>query len=174
MNKTLPKILAALLILVVAGCSSSDERLAQMAMESTERQAEQNREMSQLNREVAEGTKRISEAIAESRQEMLAMETDLQVQRTRLEEERRSLANERYRESLLVPILDNLGVLMIVCLPLVITCLLLFNLRKQTDDDAAVCDLLIQEITADQPRLLAPPATDRRAIEHEAAQPKDD
>jgi len=169
MTKTLHKMLAAILIVVVTGCSSSDERLARVAMESTERQAEQNREMSQLNREVAEGTKRISEAISESRQEMLAMGADLQVQRTRLEEERRALAKERYRESLLVPILDNLGVLLIVCLPLVITCLLLFNLRKQTDDDAAVCDLLIEEITTDQPRLLAPPAVDRRAIEHEPA-----
>jgi len=167
MTKTLRKMPTILLIVVVVGCSSSDERLARMAMESTQRQAEQNHEMSRLNREVAEGTKRISEAIAESRQEMLAMESDLQVQRTRLEEERRSLAEERYRESLLAPIVEHLGVLLIVCLPLVITCLLLFNLRKQTDDDAAVCDLLIQEITADEPRLLVPPAIDRRTIEHE-------
>jgi hypothetical protein len=174
MTKTLHKMPAAVLIVVVAGCSSSDERFARMAMESTERQAEQNHEMSQLNREVAEGTKRISEAIAESRQEMLAMETGLQVQRTRLEEERQALAKERYRESLLAPILDNLGVLLIVCLPLAICCLLLFNLRKQTDDDAAVCDLLIQEITADQPRLLAPPAIDRRTIEHEATSNEDE
>lgn len=57
MTKILHKMPAALLIVVVAGCSSSDERLARMAMESTERQAEQNREMSQLNREVAEGTR---------------------------------------------------------------------------------------------------------------------
>jgi uncharacterized protein involved in type VI secretion and phage assembly len=168
MTKTLHRMPAALLIVAMAGCSSSDERLARIAMESTERQAEQNREMSQLNREVAEGTKRISEAITESRQEILAMEADLQVQRTRLEEERRSLANERYRESLLAPILDNLGVLLVVCLPLVICCLLLFNLRKQSDDDAAVCDLLIEEITANQPQLLAPLET-RRTIEHEAS-----
>ena len=167
MTKTLHKMPTAILIVMVAGCSSSDERLARMAMESTQRRAEQNREMSQLNREVAEGTKRISEAIAESRQEMLAMETDLQVQRNRLEEERQALADERYRESLLAPILDNLGVLLIVCLPLVICWLLLFSLRKQTDDDAAVCDLLIQEITSDQPRLLALPAIDRVTIDHE-------
>ncbi len=99
------------------------------------------------------------------------METDLQVQRTRLEEERRSLAKERHRESLLAPILDNLGVLLIVCLPLVICCLLLFNLRKQTDDDATVCDLLTQEITADQPRLVDRPAIDSRAIEHDPSLP---
>ena len=174
MTKTLHKMPTAILIVMVAGCSSSDERLARMAMESTERQAEQNREMSQLNREVAEGTKRMSEAIAESRQEMLAMESDLQAQRTQLDEERQALANERYRESLLVPILDNLGVLLIVCLPLIICCLLLFNLRKQTDDDAAVCDLLIQEITADQPRLRDRPAMDHRAIERESSSTEDD
>jgi len=159
-------MLVAILISLLIGCSSSDDRLARIAMESTKRQAEQNREMSQLNREVAKGTKRIAEAVAESREEMLAMEADLQDQRMRLEEERRLLANERYRESLLASILDNLGVLLVVCLPLVICCLLLFSLRKQTDDDAAVCDLLIEEITANQPRLLAPLET-RRTIEHE-------
>jgi hypothetical protein len=166
-------MLAAVLIVVLTGCSSSDDRLARMAMESTQRQAEQNREMSQLNREVAEGTKRIAEAIAESREEMLAMEADLQEQRMRLEEQRRLLANERYRESLLAPILDKLGVLLIVCLPLVICCLLLFNLRKQTGDDTAVCDLLIEEITANQPRLLTPPGIGR-AIENEPFLNEDD
>jgi hypothetical protein len=147
--------------------------VARIAIESTERQAEQNREMSQLNREVAEGTKRIAEAVAESREEMLAMEADLQEQRMRLEEERRLLADERNRESLLAPILDNLGVLLIVCLPLVICCLLLFNLRKQTDDDTAVCELLIGELTADRPQLLAPFET-RRAIEHEPSLSEDE
>ena len=173
MKRSVHKKLVAMLIVVVIGCSPSDDRLAQMAMESTERQAEQNREMSQLNREVAEGTKRIAEAVAESREEMLAMEADLQEQRMRLEEERRLLADERYRESLLAPIVDNLGVLLIVCLPLVICCLLLLKLRKQTDDDVAVCDLLIEEITTNQPRVLAPLET-RRAIEHEPTLPEDD
>ena len=166
MKRLIRQMLVAILVNLVIGCNSSDDRLARMAMESTKRQAEQNREMSQLNREVAEGTKRIAEAVAESREEMLAMEADLQDQRMRLEEERRLLANERYRESLLAPILDNLGVLLIVCLPLVICCLLLFYVRKPTDDDAAVCDLLIEEITANQPRLMAPPEIGR-TIEHE-------
>jgi len=69
--------------------------------------------------------------------------------------------------------MGDLGVLLIVYLSLVICCLLLFNLRKQTGDDTAVCDLLIEEITADQPRLLAPPGT-RRAIEHEPSLSEDE
>ncbi len=173
MKRHVYQMLVAILINLVIGCSSSDDRLAQMAMESTRRQAEQNREMSQLNREVAEGTKRISEAIVESRQEMLAMEADFQVQRTRLEKERQALANERYRESLLAPIFDNLGVLLIVCLPLAICCLLLFNLRKQTDGDDDVSSLLIQELTSESPKLLPPPTPNPRTIEH-AAQRYDD
>jgi len=91
MKRSVHKMLAAILIIVVIGCSSSDDRLARMAMESTQRQAEQNREMSQLNREVAEGTKRIAESIAVSRGEMLVMEAELQKQRLRFEEERRLL-----------------------------------------------------------------------------------
>jgi len=174
MKKLVRKTLIAVVIMVVIGCSSSDERLARQAIESAQRQAEQNREMSQLNREVAEGTKRIAEAVSQTREEMIAMETDLQDQRNRLEEERRSLADERYRESLLTPIIGNLGLMLVCSLPLVLAWYLLHGLRSQTSDSDDVSNLLIRELTSVSPTLLPLAASNRRAIEHAAQQYDED
>jgi len=61
-----------MLILLIAGLATmigceEDERLAQMAQDATQRQAEQNQEMIRLNREVAASHQRVIEADAQSR-----------------------------------------------------------------------------------------------------------
>ena len=66
MHKTISKILLTLLpiaTILMIGCSDG-ERVAKVATEAADRQAQQNQEMAQLNREVAEGTKRMVEADA--------------------------------------------------------------------------------------------------------------
>jgi len=157
-----------LLIVLATGCSSSDDRLIRHVAESNRQQAEQNQEMAKLHHEVAEGTSRLVEAVAESREEMLDMEHELQDQRSQLETERRSLANERHRESLLAPVLSNVGLMLIAALPLVLAWYLLQGLRSQGDDD--VNELLVQELVSERPRLLASPRS-RQAIEHDSASP---
>ena len=174
MKRLVCRMPVATVIIAVIGCSSSDDRLARVAMQSAQRQAEQNREMSQLNREVAEGTKRIAEAVSQTREEMIAMEANLQNQRKRLEEERRSLTDERHRESLLVPIIGNLGLMLVCSLPLVLAWYLLHGLRWQSSDNDDVSCLLIQELTSGSPMLLPPSASNQRAIEHTAQQHDED
>jgi hypothetical protein len=152
-----------LLIVLATGCSPTDDRLVRHVAESNRQQADQNQEMAKVHREVAEGTTRLVEAVAESRQEMLGMEHELQDQRAQLETERRSLANERHRESILAPVLSNVGLMLIAALPLVLCWYLLHGLRSPDED---VSEVLVQNLVDQHLTLpIAPPA--RPAIEHE-------
>jgi hypothetical protein len=152
-----------LLIVLATGCSSSDDRLIRHVSESNRQQAEQNAEMAKLHQEVASGTSRLVDAVTESRKEMVAMESDLQKQRTQLDNERRSIANERHRESLLAPVVSNVGLMLIAALPLVLCWYLLHGLRCPDED---VSDVLDQNLVGQH---LMPPIapTARPAIEHE-------
>ncbi len=151
-----------LLILLATGCSSSDDRLIRHVAESNRQQAQQNSEMAKVHREVAEGTSRLVEAVAESRKEMVPMESDLQEQRAQLDKERRSIANERHRESLLAPVVSNVGLMLVAALPLVLCWYLLHGLRTPNED---VSEVLIQNLVSEQLALQSPP--DQQRIEHE-------
>ena len=162
--------LAALTIASLCGCSD-DARLARMAESAADRQAEQNKEMAHLNREVAEGTKRLVEADANSREDFVAIQHDLQSaqaevgnQRDQLESERREIAGQRRHESILAPILESLGPLLVVFAVLFFCGLLVSSLSPDEDGGDAVAEILIEEITADQPTLL-PPRVSRHNID---------
>lgn len=128
-------LLTMLLTIVITGCSQ-DERLARMAQESVQQQRSQNEEMTRLNREVAEGVKRLVESEHESRKELTSLQREVQrqqadvgVQRDRLESERQRIAGERYRDSLLVPVLHYGGLLLVCALPLLLSWYLLHDWR---------------------------------------------
>jgi multidrug efflux pump subunit AcrA (membrane-fusion protein) len=144
---------------LLAGCDE-DKRLAQMANENAQRQAEQNQEMARLNREVAEGSKRLVTANAEANDKLLSAQQKLDDQRTQIDAQRQVLADERHRESILGPLLTTLGTLLVCALPLVLCWFLLHGLR-QGGQEADLSQLLVEEIVADQPTLLpAPPHRD--------------
>jgi hypothetical protein len=145
----------AIVLALLAGCDE-DHRIAEVAVQSAERQAAQNEAVTALNHEVAEGTKRLAEAQAVAREELVAMQRDVQIQRNELEAERRALADERHRESLLAPVLSTLGLLLVGSLPLVLCWYLLHCLRGDSQDEA-VAEVLTLELTADEPLLLPPP-----------------
>jgi hypothetical protein len=123
-------ILAVIALALLAGCDE-DHRIAEVAVQSAERQAAQNEAVTALNHEVAEGTKRLAEAQATAREELVAMQRDVQIQRNELETERRALADERHRESLLAPVLHTLGLLLVGSLPLVLCWYLLHSLKGE-------------------------------------------
>ena len=93
---TIPRIpiLLAVTVILVTGCEENGNengRVAKVAVEAAERQAEQNREMVRLNRETAEGTKRLVEADAEARKELTEMQHDLQAEQAEVGEQRDQL-----------------------------------------------------------------------------------
>ena len=75
MKRIVPLI--PILLTLMSGCESDDQRLVQMSREHEARQAEQNQHMAELHKQVAEGSKRLVEADAEARQKLAAMQDGL-------------------------------------------------------------------------------------------------
>ena len=158
--------LILLVILATIGCEEDENaQVAKVAIEAAKQQAELNQEMSRLNREVASGTKRLVEANAESQEKLVVMQGELQGeqaevsrQRDKLETERKDIAAQRIRESVLAPVVAWILPFAICGLALVTCCFLLFGLRRATDDEAAISELLVEELTSERPTLLPGPA----------------
>jgi hypothetical protein len=177
-------MMLATLLVVTSGCiRDEDERLARMAQETSQRQAEQNREMAQLNREVAESHKRLVEADAEARQEVIQLQRDV-VQRDakgreelnqmhqnvqiaareerasldraqqQLETERRQLAQQRNRETVLGAVITNATVLLACFLPLIVAVYVLRAIHRQDPTEAELAELLTHELLAERPFLV--------------------
>jgi hypothetical protein len=160
MNRALLIVAVAIFLLVMTSCDEDDERLAQFAAESVRQQAEQNREMSQLNREVAQ-----------SHQDLIGLQQNLEEQqvgvnhqRDQLESERHEIAKQRHRDPIIAAAINNVGLVLACLIPLGLAGYLLYCLRNQKDDPI-VTELLIEEITSDQPTLLPSPQKDVARIE---------
>ncbi|MHB8860924.1 MAG: hypothetical protein ACYC6N_00865 [Pirellulaceae bacterium] len=164
-------ILFTLMALMIGGCETSDERLAGFAERSTAEQAQQNRAAAEMTRETAENQRRTLETVERSRPDLIGLQKDLDHQRTTVEQERRELADERHRESLLAPVLTSIGMLLVTALPLVLCWYLLHTLKNAPTDEAAVTQLLVQDLVADRPVLLPAPREPTRRITHAIPDP---
>ncbi len=150
-----------LAVILVVGCSKPpDERLVEMAREHTARQAEQNRQMVELQKEVAEGSRRLVEADAEARSELVLLQHDLQAdqheigrQRDLLEQERKQIARQRYRDQAIAAVLSTIGLLLVCGLPLLLCVYVLRAVRTSETPDAVLTEMLVDELTAERPRL---------------------
>ena len=150
----------ACLAVVVAGCSDSAE-VARVATEAADRQAKQNEEMARVTGQVAEGSRKLVEADAAARKEIVGVHRDLQAERktlgeqwNALEGERQSIAQDRRTESMLVPVAQAIGGLLLAVVVIGFCWSLLFGLRKTDGSDSDINELLLQEFAAEQPRLL--------------------
>ena len=156
-NKTL---LAVIATLVMIGCSES-ERIAEIAVESADRQAQQNEQMAELHKELAEGSKRLVESDAQAREDLISLQHKLQDEQTEvarqrdvLEIERKDIARQRRTESGL-PTIINGSVMALLAIAVFGFCwYLLFGLQHRDDTDSVLNDLLITEMTADRPNIL--------------------
>ena len=182
---------ATTLLLLVAGLGTmigckDDERLAEMARNATQRQAEQNEEMIRLNREVTQSHQRLIEADAESRQEVLqvqhelierdeqgrqqlnALQRDTQsgIQRERssldrqqeeLDKQRREISKQRNRDPIVAATITSLGVTLACLAPIALAiCLLRTTHHRHEPTDTELAELLLQEMASDKPVLLGP------------------
>jgi hypothetical protein len=179
-------VMIAAPLVIASGCEE-DERLARMAKDATERQAQQNQEVVRLNREVAEGYKRLVEADAQARQETIALQKELVArdaegrkqlnalaQKTQeaaqqeratldlgkqtLEDERRQIATQRHRDPLIAAAISALGVTLACLLPLVIAIYALRLARQRDPGDGDLAELLTYELARGEPTFLFPPA----------------
>src|SRR5262245_14521939 len=152
---------AAVAALMMTGCDEDkDERVAAIATEAVRQQAEQNRRMIDLQEKVATGTQELVEADAEARREMIELhesvikeQSEVGLQRDRLDEERKSLASERRRETVWAAVIHDGTTLLACLLPLLIVVLLLWP-RSESPQSAELSELLIADLSAEQPLLI--------------------
>jgi len=145
----------------MTGCEDEDDRVAEVAREAAERQAEQNKQMAQLQKEVAEGSRRLVEAEAQARTEIVALQRDLQQsqdeigrQRDQLELERRQIVSQRYWDTILGSSISAAAMLLACMLPLLLCWALLRRPSHDDEADAALTEFLVQELSSDTPTLL--------------------
>jgi hypothetical protein len=150
-------LILGVLLAAARGCESDDARVARLAQEAAARQAEQNREIA-----------RLVESQQALQQGLDAQRGHLDQQRTVLEEERRSIAAERIRDPIIAKALIGAVILAACALPLVLAFFVLRGAHKAEPDDAALTELLVQELVADEPLLLPRPTVP--AIEEQPPQ----
>ena len=152
------------LVLTITGCDK-DERLARLAAQSVEQQAQQNRDVAAQHKEIAKAARAVVEADARSRADFAALVGDLQgqrkqvdAQRDALERERRLIAARRFRDPLIATAIQDLGLLCLCSLPLVVAVYVLRTISSSADE-AALNELLVETTFFSETPLLAGPQT---------------
>jgi hypothetical protein len=184
-------IVALLMLLATIGCGPApdarDQRLADFARQSTEQQARQNEAMARQSQAVvqesvklAEAAQQLVESDAKARAELIAAQEQLTSQldqqraavdsgRDQLESERRQIAQQRHRDPILAASIQTVGLIVAALLPLIICVYVIRQMCCTEPDDGAVAELLVHELTTDQPMLLPGPVLrPAPAIEHHA------
>ena len=167
-------LLVVMAAALTTGCDEDENgRVAELAREAAQRQAEQNKEMAKVNQTVAEATERLVAADAEARKEIVIVHREIQSERSglnaqhdRLEEERKDIAQQRLTESWIGPVIQSSGILVVAGLAICFCILLILGLRKSNAADAELNELLVQELVSEHPVILplspARPAIDNK------------
>jgi hypothetical protein len=178
--------LALLMLGVVGGCGRSpDERLANFAQQTMSEQMKQNDRIADQSRAVVEGSHQLAETAkelvehdAEARRELIAAQQELtsqlngqqsaiQTGHQQLEQDRREIAEQRHRDPIIAAVIQNIGLTLACLLPLLVAVFVIRQMQSQEPDHAAVAELLILEMTADEPRLLPGPTSQCSALTHD-------
>jgi len=176
----------ALLILGVSGCGKApDERLADFAQQSMAEQRKQNDRIADQSQAVVEESHQLALAAkvlvehdAEARRELIAAQQELTSQlngqqsaihtgHQQLEHDRREIAEQRHRDPIIAAVIQDFGLFIACMLPLVVAVFVIRQMQSQEPDHAAVAELLVLELTADEPRLLPGPMSQRHALNHD-------
>lgn len=162
-------ILPATVLLSASGCD--DERVAKIATEAADRQAEQNTTMAKLQQEVAAGSKSLVEESAAARQDLLSAHHELYDERTALndgwndlEAQRQEIDRNRRGGALLLDIGKALVGLLVVFSVLGFCRQVLRGSGEPDAGDVELQELLVDQLVASHPKLpssVAPPAIAR-------------
>lgn len=125
-----------IVLILISGC---DERVARLATQAADRQANQNQTMAELQKTVAAERARLDGGW------------------TDLEQQRQTIAADRRTESLLVPALRAGGFVVLLVVLLGFCWYVLLGARSSGPSDAELSDLLIRDVFAKEPRLLPGP-----------------
>ena len=163
MQKSIKTTLLAMIVLAIAGCESSDQRLARMAQETTRQQAQQNERLAEQHNHIAQASRQLVEADAQARAEFQQLSQDLQQQRSQvdrqreeLDEERKQIATARLRDPVIASAVLQIGLALLCVLPLLVCIYVLRAVTHAPVDDSsqALTELLVLDVTSDQPLLV--------------------
>lgn len=165
-----------MLMVLIIGCGKPadlrDQRLAEFARESMTLQRQQNDRLAEQSVAVVAGSRQLAEAAQElvlqdatARRELLAAQTELTSQlhnqrssvdvgRDQLEQDRRQIAAQRMRDPLLAAAIYDVGLVLVSVLPLLLCLYVIRQMQLQEPDHAAVAEMLVLELTSQQPRFL--------------------
>jgi hypothetical protein len=184
--RSVTMVAAVLLLATIGGCGrSADERLADFAertmseqIKRNDRMADQSQAVVAESHQLAETAKELVARDAEARRELIAAQQELTSQlneqqsaihtgHQQLEQDRREIAEQRHRDPIVAAMIQNIGLTLACLLPLVVAVFVIRQMQLQEPDHAAVAELLILEMTADEPRLLPGPMSQRHALNHD-------
>jgi hypothetical protein len=145
---------------IVDADAQSREDLQQIHQTIVDRDAEGRRQLDALHTQ--------AHAAFSKRIEAVDRERDL------MEQERRQLAAERARAPVVAEAVKFVGGLIVCLVPLIVVIYLLRCLRSSSNDaDAAIVEVLVEELVAEQPRLLPrstrPPALPQAPVDGTAS-----
>ena len=164
-------------LLLAVGCADSgDERFRQLAQQALYEQSEQNKRLAEQSKQIAEASRHLVENDSQARKEMIAahatLQKELQTERTninqqlsKIEEERRAMAKQRGRDPIIAQTIGAVGLTLACLLPLLLAGYVIYALNRSSDDNDALSELLIMEMTADRPLLLPSSPVTIAAIE---------
>ncbi len=180
MPKTpLPRVAILMMtLLLVVGCGEPrDERFRRLAEHALHEQAQQNKRLAEQSKQIVDASQRLVEGDAEARRDLLAAQKQLTSelhseragidrQRETMEQERRNIAAQRHRDPVIAQAINAFGLTLACLLPLLLAAYVIRAVNQDGDDSAELGNLLVMEITAEQPLLL--PVSPRliTAIEH--------
>ena len=165
-------------LLLAVGCADSgDERFRQLAQQALYEQSEQNKRLAEQSKQIAEASRRLVEGDAAARKDLLEAQkqltselhterASLDRQREEMEQKRRDIAAQRHRDPIVAQTISVVGLTLACLLPLLLAGYVVYSLNRSNDDNNALSELLIMEMTADQPLLLPSSLTTVAAIEH--------
>jgi len=152
-----------MLNLLTSGCENEDQRLAKLASEAAERQARQSEQMAEAHANLTEGARQLVESAGRSQESLATIQHGLEKQqaeigrqRDLLEKDRQVIAWQRHTDPIIASAIAQAAVLLACVLPLVL-CWFLLGRPATTDTDSLLTEILVEEITADQPLLLPGP-----------------
>ena len=143
-----------------------------------DRMADQSQAVVEESHQLAETAKILVERDAEARRELIAAQSEMTTQlneqqsaihtgHQQLEHDRREIAEQRHRDPIIAAVIQNIGLTLACLLPLLVAMFVFWQIQSQEPDHAAVAELLILEMTADEPRLLPGPMPQRHALTHD-------
>jgi hypothetical protein len=176
-TKGIVSLLALAISTAVIGCSPApdyrDQRLAEFAKQSAAQQSQQNNRIADLVEQNAKSRQDFLEAHETLTMQINSQQSALDTARSQLEQDRKDIASQRHRDPIIAAAIQGVGVFFACLLPLAVAMFVIWQMRSQGQDESAVADLLITELTAEKPLFLPASVLPKLTAKPMAAQPSD-